>query len=143
MPQFFHHPQLTPHETALLLDERDCTISLLQTGELVTRQQFREQEWLVLNLFFREQGMFCTYEEALAALIGLPLVTCKERIQAARRKDEYEETVKHAFFLVMKPVREVLSGCQDRLHVLAVQISGLLDYGYVVSPYRPSQTLTS
>jgi hypothetical protein len=135
MPYLFRHPQLA-HETTLVLDEQNFAITLLQAGERVTQSRFIEQEWRVLTPFFSPEkgGMHCTYEEALAALIGLPVALCRERIRGAKLKDEYEETVKHAFFAEMKPVRELLFSCQDRLHALDLHLCGLLHYGYVLCP---------
>ena len=134
---YFSHYQLTPNDTMLLLDEQDYTITLLQAEQRVAQSRFNELEWRVLTLFFQERGIHCTYDEALAALTRLPSTLCRERIQAAKLKDVYEETVKHAFFAEMKPVRNLLFGCQSRLHTLGLHVGALLDYGYVVTAFSP------
>ncbi len=140
MAQYFTHPQLTPNDTQLFLDEKEYTISLLQAGELVTSQQFTKGEWQLLRLFFREHRSSFSFEEGLSALTGEPLGMCYERVLEAKKHDEFHEDMKHStVFALMQPVREVLIACKERLHILCLQVSSLLDFGYCIIPYRQNK----
>ncbi len=140
MTQYFTHPQLTPNDTQLFLDEKKYTISLLQAGELVTCQQFTQGEWRLLRFFFRENRSSFSYEEGLSAYTGDPLDACHERFLEAKKHDEFYEDMKHStVFALMKPVREVLIGCQERLHAVCLHCSSLLDFGYDIVPYRQKE----
>ena len=141
MTYIFSHDQLLPHDITLVLDDSCCTIVLMQAGERVKQQQFTEAEWVVLMLLFRKQSS-CTYAEALAESIGEPLDDCQWRLQAAYVQDEHEESVERkAFRHVMKPGRDLLVGCQERLHDLHLHITALLDYGYSLSRWTRGATL--
>ncbi len=134
---YFTHDQLLPKNTVLQIDDDTGTLSLVQAGECVIQQQFTEPEFLLLNLFFRESGVHCTYEEALAECINEPLVVCQERLHAARLKDEQEESLtREAFSVEIQPVRTVLHECRERLRTFGLDIAALLHYGYVLFQYN-------
>ena len=137
---YFTHTQLLPTDTMIQIDDETCTLVLMQTGECVTRQQFTESEFLLLNLFFRESGVHCTFAEALAECINEPLVECEKRVQNARQTDQYEESVKReAWRAEMQPVITVLKQCRDRLHALHLDVVGLHQYGYTLFPWKNQQ----
>lgn len=133
MTQTFTHDQLLAPETSLVLDEEASTISLWQAGERVSQQTFTNSEYRLLAFFLTHgTAIHCTYEEALSMVTHQSLETCQAVLQAARAKDEYEETHRSSLLQELKPVITTFEQCQARLHKLNIHVCAIWNYGYVL-----------
>lgn len=110
----------------LLLNNRNKTLSLISKGRIVVQQHLLPNELELVAELLEVAPSYCPYELALSTLTRYPPDLCHILIQQAREAEGMGG--------VMQPVCAVLIQCQQKLHLLGVQIISLHETGYLLTP---------
>lgn len=139
----FEMADLLPEHHLLALYPRFGTLALLSTQPgishplILAEQQFSAHEMHILYPLLRLYPHYCPHEVLLASFsFGTTseamVERCRVRLEEARFADlwDYE----------MRPMRAVLSRTRLKLRVLGIEISSILEIGYLLTcvPERPS-----
>src|SRR5436305_8442654 len=124
---------LLPPGHMLALNTALGTLSLIshsiEGAKLLAEQQFTNSEICVLKPLLESYPHFCPYEVLLASF-NSGLVTeqaidrCRERLQEAQEAGVWDQE--------MRPVRNVLSRTRLKTRAFGIEISSILETGYIL-----------
>ncbi|HEY1348860.1 MAG TPA: hypothetical protein VGF67_04465 [Ktedonobacteraceae bacterium] len=126
---------LLPEDQTLALNTRLGTLALLATNpenlhpELLTEQQFSSSEMSVLVPLLRSHPHYCPYEVLLASFnCGNTTDTSIERYRLRLQEAQFAGVWDYE----MRPVRNILSRTRFKLRDFGIEISSILETGYIL-----------
>jgi hypothetical protein len=126
---------LLPEDQTLALNTRLGTLALLATNPetlhptLLTEQQFSSSEMSVLVPLLRSHPHYCPYEVLLASFnCGNTTDTSIERYRLRLQEAQFAGVWDYE----MRPVRNILSRTRFKLRDFGIEISSILETGYIL-----------
>jgi hypothetical protein len=126
---------LLPPGHSLALNRTLGTLSHLAPNldrpRMVMEQQFTSSELCVLLPLLESYPHFCPYEVLLASfnsgnVTESSVARCRQQLQEAQLSGVWEQE--------MRPIRNVLSRARFKLRAFGIEISSILETGYILMP---------
>ncbi len=137
-------------DQSLALNSALGTISLLANGDerpvLVMEQQLTTSEMGAFLPLLEEYPYYAPYETLLASFLTgkaseLAIARCRRQLQEAKQYDEENEekgqTGATAWDQEMRPLRNVLSRVRPKIRRLGLDVTSILETGYLLKVYSP------
>jgi hypothetical protein len=130
---YFTPGGLLPVGHTLVLNRALGTLSYLSKGvdrpQLVMQQQFTSSELSLLLPLFELFPDYCPYEVMFAsfyngAITDETIELCRQRLYEALERGTWDQQ--------LRPLRNVLSRTRMKLHAFGIDISSILETGYIL-----------
>lgn len=139
----FPLPGLLPVGYTLALNIPLGTLSLLSPGDdgprLWVEQRFTNSETCILIPLLQEYPHYCPYE-VLLAHFNSRNVTDKD-IDRERKRLQKAQEIDGQWEVEMRPVRNILSRTRLKIHAFNIEITSILEVGYILR-YRKTKGQT-
>jgi hypothetical protein len=122
---------MLPEGDKIILDRelRILTQVRVPDGIIIEQQRFTDNEYYLLIEILSSFPYYCPLEKMLSAHYGRSLERCRQDFIRARQDGSIDA--------LMRPVRNVLSKVRLKIHPFALEISSILDTGYILMQDNP------
>jgi hypothetical protein len=120
---------LLPDEDTLQLNIERGVLSQIHAGKIVEQQIFSPGETWIVKSLFENYPDYCPYEDILHEMTGKSVDECRE---AMYRSSDENGTIDP----VMRPVRNIMGRSREKLHPFGIQITSIVNLGYVLNTLK-------